>query len=456
MLVGVKQGESMFKSLVVLFLCASTVLAKPHFDPQKLELPKVDFSQRQNLKQVKKMTQGLPILRVDIAWSKDETYKIALMQTEFSGTGALYARATSRDSLGSYHATLIVDGEKYHASAGTGRLYRELVRTISFRFPLKESASSFKLTFEAEDINSGEIKKVWEKELNMDEFKIHQTQTVEAKVVRAALKSPSLKVVFYAEAFDNQNKANFEKAVQKAIAAIEQNIPYQEYFEFISVYAPSEEVGLGRAEDFGPNIKERKTFLGLYHPYWAKFGRWYHVVYATDQTKYRNSLAQVAYDYPIALVNSSQYWGVGNYKENTAIPTENSYFSFLLLHEFGHFMGLNEEYEGGGRTELEFAPKTKEPWSQNLTFNPDQETLKWKNLLAPGIPIPTSHSDYSRFGGASVNPIGAYHGGYADSDTVRSHKPAMNCTMNSGGSFCQVCKDAMKDLIHFDLGNPSL
>ena len=42
------------------------------------------------------------------------------------------------------------------------------------------------------------------------------------------------------------------------------------------------------------------------------------------------------------LVNSDGYWGVGNYLSFTAIPANNAtYFSYLLLHEFGHFFGLS-------------------------------------------------------------------------------------------------------------------
>src|SRR4029078_1103016 len=146
-------------------------------------------------------------------------------------------------------------------------------------------------------------------------------------------------------------------------------------------------------------------------PYWDNFGRWYNVVYPTNENKFRNHLAVAPYDYPLILINNSGYWGVGNYMSLTAIPARNStYFTYLLLHEFGHFFGLNEEYEGGGPTELEFAPGISEPWSQNITFLRSRElaSLKWNRFVKETTPLPTPRDLWR-----SSNPLyGAYAGGY--------------------------------------------
>ena len=192
----------------------------------------------------------------------------------------------------------------------------------------------------------------------------------------------------------------------------------------------------------------------MYFPYWDNFGRWYHIVYPTRENKFRQGLASAPYDYPIVLVNSSSYWGVGNYMSHTAIPAGNSmYFTYILLHEFGHFFGLNEEYEGGGRTELEFAPDMQEPWSQNITFlsNPSYLGLKWNELVNPQISIPTPTSHWE----SSPPVYGAYRGGYADSPSSngRSHKPGLNCVMESHKSFCDICSKGILEVIHFDLGD---
>jgi hypothetical protein len=173
------------------------------------------------------------------------------------------------------------------------------------------------------------------------------------------------------------------------------------------------------------------------------------VVYPTSEEKYRGALASAPYDYPVALIKSSEYWGVGNYNELTAVPSNNRSFGYLLMHELGHYLGLNEEYEGGGRTELEFAPAIKEPWSQNITFETDRSKLKWAEFVAESTPVPTSRWDWI---GPKDGPWGVYKGGYADSDNKRSHKPGFKCVMSSGKSFCPICRQAIEQKIKYDLG----
>jgi len=321
---------------------------------------------------------------------------------------------------------------------------------MSFRFPLFPDSREARLIVTVEHPVTGVLTKVIDQQLNLNQVQSVEKQEIKVTLLKKATQAPAIKVNFYAEGFEKNNEEKFLKAAQKALSILNQNIPGAEHFEYRAIFAPSE-VKLGPPKDLGPTVTSRDSFLGLYFPYWRKFGRWYHVIYPTSETKYRNALAQVPYDYPLALVDDNGYWGVGNYKELTAIPIGSAQFSYLLLHEFGHFMGLNEEYEGGGPTELEFAPHIAEPWSQNITFNP--QSLKWRDSIEPGISIPTSQADYYRFGGRLKNPVGAYLGGYGDSAPLsRSHKPVLSCMMASGGDFCKVCQKALVELIQMDAG----
>lgn len=438
--------------MFLLLIFSTQIWAKPYFDPKKVEAPSINM--RESLVTfpiVRK--KGSPVLRVEVTWTSNEQYAVTGLFLENSGTTALVARARNQDPLGSYKAQLVLPGQKIlHASVGTGKEFRKLALTMSFRFPIPAKLDSAHFQLEAEHPEKGVMEKVLSQPLVLQEAKSVPAQNVNITFLRKAIKEPSIKVNFYAEGFPLNGEARFLVDAHRAIATFEQNLPGSEHFEFTAVFAVSKQK-LGSYQDLGAKPVPRDSFLGLYFPHWHKFGRWYNVVYPTQQTKYRNALAQIAYDYPIALVDDVAYWGVGNYKELTAIPINNLQFSYLLLHEFGHFMGLNEEYEGGGPTELEFAPGIKEPWSQNITFAPEGERLKWYNHTEPGIGLPTSNSDYQRHGGNLKNPVGAYKGGYADSQPRgKSHKPVMKCMMGAGGDFCPVCSHALKELVEFDLG----
>lgn len=439
------------KLLIAAFLVfSSSSFAKPYPNPEKVISPVIH---EKNFPPMSAFVRsaGSDVLRVEIDWRADETYVLSGLFHERSGTPALLKASQNIDPLGSYKAQLIVNNsQNFYASIGTGREFRRLVRTLNFRFPLIQNISSLRLIVAAENPEDGKPQKVIDQELSLADLKQVPEQQVKVTLLRKALKEPSIKFNFYAEGFKENGEAKFLASAKKAISTLEQNLPGSEYFEFKAVFAVSNKK-LGSYQDLGNEVKTRDSFLGLYFPYWRKFGRWYNVVYPTSETKYRNALAQEPYDYPLALVDDGAYWGVGNYKELTAIPVSSMQFSYLLLHEFGHFMGLNEEYEGGGPTELEFAPKIKEPWSQNITFN--LADLKWKALAEPGISIPTTSADYSRFGGRSKNPVGAYKGGYADSEPRgKSHKPVMRCMMGEGGDFCKDCQEALVKVIENDLG----
>jgi hypothetical protein len=260
-------------------------------------------------------------------------------------------------------------------------------------------------------------------------------------------------VNIYAEGYSLNEKNHFLQHALKTVNVLQEgHFPGVEYMSFYAVFSPSSEKQ-GKAKDLGLPVPEFNSFLGLYYPYWDNFGRWYHVVYPTNENKFRHALAAAPYDYPIILVNNAEYWGVGNYMSHTAIPANNdNYFSYLLFHEMGHFFGLNEEYQGGGRTELEFASDIPEPWSQNLSFLPQTSffRIKWNEFIHNDTPIPTPYDIWNSF-----PPVyGAYEGGYGDSKSSHSlsYKPGLHCIMDKYDSFCDVCAKGIKDVVYYSLG----
>ncbi len=420
--------------------------------------PKVEFK-KLNLEQA----QGSDVMRVQIDWSEGvdakDIFTLSDVVIEPSGTDSLKNRNTKPMSpFGSYKSTLSdPTSGKILAwdSIGTGKEFRKLSRAISFRFPKPESPVLLK--FIAENPQTGEMQLVFEKLIDPSTAtKVElpdSRKTTDVTLIREATKSPKLIFSIYSEGYtENRFRAGFIRDAYKVVKAFEEvNLPYLEHFEFRAVFALSGN-SLGTARNLGLPVADRDSFLGLYFPYWEDFGRWYHVLYPTRVKHYRESIGQVAYDYPLALVDNAYYWGVGNFKELTAIPAESNYFAYLLTHEFGHFLGLNEEYEGGGRTELEFAPQIEEPWSQNITFLENSANLKWKEWVSHETPLPTPTNFWNNPIDPS-KPYGAFAGGYADSPANQvSYKPGYSCVMESGRHFCSICLNGMAEVIARDLG----
>ncbi len=438
---------------------SSRLLANPFHDPTQIHLdtPQLDlltnsFSSTP-LDRNLLTAQALPVLRIDIAWDEaSDSFNYVQGKIERSGTEYLEAKSQVYPHHGSFIGVLQdSSGQKRYSSIGTGQEFRRLSRGLAFRFPAPSSASVFKLI--AEDPISGNM--VERLMVNIDPSQaesIRPLDDIDTRLIKSATASPVIRLVVYAEGYTEQGRERFFNKSKKVAASFaDSNLPTEANLEIIAAFTPSK-LALGTPRNLGTPVPERESFLGLYYPYWNNFGRWYHVVYPTRFQKYRDALAQVPYDYPLALIDSNQYWGVGNYMELTAIPAESTSFRYLLLHEFGHFLGLNEEYEGGGRTELEFAPGITEPWSQNITFNPGAGELKWANHLAPETPLPTPREHWNP---SQSGPLGAYRGGYADSASGKSFKPGFSCIMETSQNFCLICQRGILDeFISWQKGRP--
>lgn len=433
------------KSLFVLIVFISFEALGTPF-PHQLELlpiPTHKVNKSSSLRS--KMLESISVLRIQIDWKRvGEVYKLSQLVKENSGTKALLAKARYPDNYGSYLAELNVDGVSYYDSIGMGKEYRVLTRSLSFRFPLINKNSTLKVW--AENPETGVQELVLEEKIDPTAAKELPQTNVETRMLRDSNSLHPLVFTIYADAYNEKRKERFFEKARQVVKVLEASkFPGQENFRILAVFAPSKSK-LGVAQDFGESPISRDTFLGLYFPHWNKIARWYHIVYPTNESQLRAGLGQAPYDYPFVLMDDAEYWGVGNYRMLTAIPSEAPEFDYLLLHELGHFLGLNEEYEEEGPTELEFAPGIFEPWSPNMTFHPHRGELKWEHLVNIDTPLPTPYS-------MPGNVIGAYQGGYAGSlPRGMNHKPAKTCTMGSGGGFCAVCNEGILKQISKDSG----
>ena len=109
-----------------------------------------------------------------------------------------------------------------------------------------------------------------------------------------------------------------------------------------------------------------------------------------DNKALRDIAAHVPYDALMIMVNHKRYGGGGIYNLYCTFTSDNQWFEYLFLHEFGHsFAGLGDEYYTSAVAYNEFYPKGLEPPDPNITSLLDPGNLKWKNLATPGIEIPT-------------------------------------------------------------------
>jgi hypothetical protein len=191
-------------------------------------------------------------------------------------------------------------------------------------------------------------------------------------------------LVIIGEGYVASEQKKFEADVRKYADVLLAWEPYREYtshFNITGVFSPSPQSGV----DEPRQGSYRRTLLN------ATFNSLDSDRYLlTEEDKLMHDIAgQVPYDAVLIMVNSNRYGGGGIYNAFTAFTSDGPSSDYVFVHEFGHaFGGLGDEYMGDVSYEG-FYPKGVEPTEANLTALLDPANLKWKDLVSPGLSIPT-------------------------------------------------------------------
>jgi hypothetical protein len=187
-----------------------------------------------------------------------------------------------------------------------------------------------------------------------------------------------------AEGYATGEEKKFEGDVKRFADQLFSWEPYKRYkdhFNVTGIFVPSPESGV----DEPRQGVYRKTVLN------ATFNSLDSDRYLlTEEDKLMHDIAgQVPYDAVLVMVNSKRYGGGGIYNAFTAFTSDGPSNDYVFVHEFCHaFAGLGDEYMGDVSYEG-FYPKGVEPTDPNLTALLDPDNLKWKDLVSPGVAIPT-------------------------------------------------------------------
>lgn len=245
-------------------------------------------------------------------------------------------------------------------------------------------------------------------------------------------------VVILPEGYSREEMELFYQDAEKACESLFAHEPFKKLkskFNIIAVEVVSQDSGVSI-----PGKKEWKNTAFSSH-----FNTFYSDRYLTTSRvkDVHNALAGIPYEHIIILANTEQYGGGGIYNGFTLTTAHHKSFEPVVVHEFGHsFAGLADEYYYENDIFSDTYPFDVEPWEQNITTLVDFSS-KWKELIAPGTPIPTKPETGKEFA------VGVYEGaGYSSKGIYR---PAINCRMktNEAAAFCPACQKAIENMITF-------
>jgi hypothetical protein len=192
----------------------------------------------------------------------------------------------------------------------------------------------------------------------------------------------------------------------------------------------------GRRSDFNVRLLERPG-----SPAAVEFNVFGIERYAlsSDNRALRNLASGAPYDIVGILTNEAKYGGGGIFNQQFTVAAGSKASEYVFIHELAHHLaGLADEYIGNVTYETG-SPRTVEPWEPNLTALLAPATLKWRDLIEAGTPLPTPMT--------YAGKVGAFEGGGYESRGV--YRPEVDCLMGSRTSvpFCRVCQRAISRAI---------
>jgi hypothetical protein len=179
-------------------------------------------------------------------------------------------------------------------------------------------------------------------------------------------------------------RGKFEKDARRFMEALFSTAPFREHQKDFNVWGlcpAAEEPGVSRPSS---GIYRRSPVGSSYDT----FGTERYVLTMENRTL-RDVASFAPYEFIEILVNGQTYGGGGIFNQYATVAIDNLWAGYVGVHEFGHqFAGLADEYYISSVAYLPAANKT-EPWEPNVTAMLDPATLKWKDLVASGTPLPT-------------------------------------------------------------------
>jgi hypothetical protein len=104
----------------------------------------------------------------------------------------------------------------------------------------------------------------------------------------------------------------------------------------------------------------------------------------------RDVAAFAPYEFIEILTNTRTYGGGGIFNLYSTVAADSGQASYVFVHEFAHhFAALADEYYTSPVAYGPAAEKKIEPWEPNVTALENPTTLKWRDLVDPGTPLPT-------------------------------------------------------------------
>ena len=183
------------------------------------------------------------------------------------------------------------------------------------------------------------------------------------------------------------DRSKFEKDAKRLVDILFSTSPFKERRRDFNVWGlcpPAAESGVSRPST---GIHRRSPVGATYDAFGSE-----RYVLTFENRAMRDIASFAPYEFIEILANSRTYGGGGIFGLYSTVSADSLWSPYVFIHEFGHhFAALADEYYTSD-VAYEPADEIVEPWESNVTAQADRDSLKWKDLVEPGTPIPTPWS----------------------------------------------------------------
>lgn len=296
-----------------------------------------------------------------------------------------------------------------------------------------------------------------------------------------------LDLLLLGDGYTAAERGKFEADARRLLAALFAQEPFRsrkEDFNVWGIVPAAEAPGVSR-----PLTRQhRRTRIGATYD---AFGAERYVL-TFENRSLRDVASFAPYDALAILVNAETYGGGGIFNLYTTVAASSRWAEYVFVHELGHSLAaLADEYFTSDPVYTP-SPDRPEPWEPNVTADPG--AAKWKDLLTPGVPLPTpwpreaftkrarelqdrrkrireqnrpeaemdalfalQQKEETALLGRSphAGKVGAFEG--ANYEAAGYYRPQVDCIMFSRDPvpFCAVCRRALDRVIDQYAGEPA-
>jgi IgA Peptidase M64/Peptidase M64 N-terminus len=186
------------------------------------------------------------------------------------------------------------------------------------------------------------------------------------------------------DGYTARERAKFERDARRLVATLFATSPFKERQRDINVWGlcpAAAQSGISRPSQ---HVYRRSPIGATYDAFDSE-----RYVLTFENKAFRDVAANAPYEVVEILTNSATYGGGGIFGLYSTVAADSVWAPYIFVHEFGHHIaGLADEYYTSDVAYLPAADRV-EPWEPNATALLDPAALKWKDLVAPGTPVPT-------------------------------------------------------------------